>query len=252
MKKCIKCQELKNEVEFNKDKNAKDKLQHYCKKCCKEYKKENREKLLVQRKKYYIKNEKEIELQQKKFYKDNKEEILIQHKKYYKDNKEERKAKQREYIKNNREAKRIYQKKYNKNNREMLNEKWKKLYHSKLKFNEKFIISRKISSAIHHSLKGNKNGQHYEDLLKFTFDELKAYLIKDLSKNYPDYTWQDYIDGLLHLDHIIPIDVFNFSKPIDIDFQKCWALSNLRLIPAHENLSKSNKLKEPFQPSFAF
>jgi hypothetical protein len=62
---------------------------------------------------------------------------------------------------------------------------------------------------------------------------------------------QDYIDGRLHLDHIIPLDAFNFTKPTDIDFQRCWALSNLQLLPADENIQKSNKISKPFQPNLA-
>jgi len=55
-----------------------------------------------------------------------------------------------------------------------------------------------------------------------------------------------------HIDHIIPVSAFNFTKPEHIDFNKCWALSNLQPLWAEENLSKHKKLKEAFQPSFMF
>jgi hypothetical protein len=46
-----------------------------------------------------------------------------------------------------------------------------------------------------------------------------------------------------------PITAFNFNTPEDIDFKRCWALSNLQPLWARDNLSKQNKLIKPFQPS---
>ena len=63
------------------------------------------------------------------------------------------------------------------------------------------------------------------------------------------YAWQDYISGILEIDHIIPISAFNFTKPEHIDFKRCWALSNLRLLLKEENRIKSNKMERPFQPA---
>ncbi|GAI90817.1 unnamed protein product, partial [marine sediment metagenome] len=42
------------------------------------------------------------------------------------------------------------------------------------------------------------------------------------------YTWQNYLDGKLHIDHIKPKSVFSFTKPKDIGFKRCWALDNLQ------------------------
>jgi hypothetical protein len=57
------------------------------------------------------------------------------------------------------------------------------------------------------------------------------------------------VKGKIHIDHIIPISVHNFEFPTDIDFKKCWALANLQPMWAMENIIKSNKLSNPFQPS---
>lgn len=59
--------------------------------------------------------------------------------------------------------------------------------------------------------------------------------------------WDNY--GEWHIDHIIPIDAFNFENYGDMDFKRCWALKNLQPMWAKENQSKGNKLKHPFQPS---
>jgi 5-methylcytosine-specific restriction endonuclease McrA len=52
-----------------------------------------------------------------------------------------------------------------------------------------------------------------------------------------------------HIDHIIPKAAFNYEKPEDIDFKKCWALKNLQPLWAKENHEKKDKLLKPFQPS---
>jgi len=54
-----------------------------------------------------------------------------------------------------------------------------------------------------------------------------------------------------HIDHKVPRSVFNFDKPEDIDFSKCWCLSNLQPMWAKENIRKRDKLSAPFQPSLA-
>ncbi|MBA7551803.1 hypothetical protein ES705_44352 [subsurface metagenome] len=63
------------------------------------------------------------------------------------------------------------------------------------------------------------------------------------------YTWQDFLSGELHIDHIIPISAFNFTKPEHTDFKRAWALENLRLLPAKENMIKHDRLDRPFQPA---
>lgn len=59
-----------------------------------------------------------------------------------------------------------------------------------------------------------------------------------------DCTWDDFLGGDLHIDHIRPIRSFRFSSPDDAEFKECWALSNLRLIPAHQNLVKGDSMEE--------
>lgn len=106
-----------------------------------------------------------------------------------------------------------------------------------------------VSRAISHCLKDSKGGKHTFDILGYTSKQLIKHLTKTMPNN---YTWNDYLLGKLHLDHIIPISVFNFEKPEDRDFKRCWALSNLQLLPAIENKIKNNKLERPFQPSLIF
>lgn len=94
--------------------------------------------------------------------------------------------------------------------------------------------------------KGLRKGKRWSALAGYSIDELRRHLAKTMPSG---YTWDDYIAGRLHVDHIVPISVFNYSSPDDVDFKRCWAMKNLQLLPARENISKGAKLLTPFQPS---
>lgn len=105
-------------------------------------------------------------------------------------------------------------------------------------------LNHRIRTAIGRSLFGNKKRYHWEDLVDYMVADLKSHLEK---RFLPGMTWGNY--GLWHIDHKVPISVFNFEKPEHLDFRKCWALKNLNPLWAKDNLSKHNKLDKPFQPS---
>lgn len=108
-------------------------------------------------------------------------------------------------------------------------------------------LSNAMSGSIWHSLNENKAGRHWEFLVGYTIDDLKKHLQR---KFQPGMTWDNY--GEWQIDHRIPISVFNFETPEDIDFKKCWALKNLQPMWKVDNLKKHNKIDKPFQPSFVF
>ena len=128
-KTCTKCEEEKlatNEY-FARKKNGKYGLNGYCKECQKkinkQYYKENKEKILINDKKYkeankerYLKyqaewrkeNQARIKKTSKDYYKENRETILQKNKEYDKKNKAERLEYLRQWRKNNRELQRGY------------------------------------------------------------------------------------------------------------------------------------------------
>jgi len=114
----------------------------------------------------------------------------------------------------------------------------------KYKNNPKFRLNDNISNGIRQSLNGNKNGIHWEKLVGYSLPDLKKHIEKQFLEN---MSWKNRNEW--HIDHIIPISKFNFSKPNHTDFKKCWALKNLRPIWSLENIQKGNKLSKPFQPS---
>lgn len=84
----------------------------------------------------------------------------------------------------------------------------------------------------------------YSKTMKIFPFELEA-LREKLKNNVPKgYTWQDYIDGNLHLDHEKPHSLFNYSHHSDEDFKECWSLSNLRLLPKEINITRQNNYEQ--------
>jgi len=176
---------------------------------------------------WYIKNRERILKKQKKYYKDNCEKILKQQKKYKKNNCEKISKQRKQYRQNNSEQRRQY-------------------VNMKRKTDLKLNLNNKISSEMRRSLKGKKNCKKWETLVGYT----KVDLIKRLKYTLPrGYVWQDFLDGTLHIDHIIPISAFNYDTPKNPDFKHCWALTNLRLLTEKENRIKGNKLEKSFQPA---
>jgi len=113
------------------------------------------------------------------------------------------------------------------------------------KTNFQYKLSSNIGKAIKKSIRKDQRGNHWEDLVGYSLDSLKSHLEK---KFLPGMTWKNYGEGW-QIDHLIPISVFNFEVPEDIDFRRCWALKNLRPLWAHDNLSKGVRIEKPFQPS---
>jgi hypothetical protein len=120
----------------------------------------------------------------------------------------------------------------------------------KWRTNPRFKLNNTISRGMATSLKGNKGRRHWESLVDFDLKNLRKHLERQFQIG---MSWENYGQGMgkWHVDHIVPISVFNFTKPEDIDFKKCWCLKNLQPMWGHENISKHSKLDKPFQPSLA-
>jgi hypothetical protein len=103
-----------------------------------------------------------------------------------------------------------------------------------------------LHCGVYAQLKTGKKGKRSFSLLGYSPDELKKHLEKQFKEN---MSWENY--GEWHIDHIIPISVFNINSSEDIDFKRCWSLNNLRPLWAIDNMKKRTKLTASFQPSLA-
>ena len=235
-KTCSKCGEAKPLDKFSHEKRTKDKRRAMCKECSKEeYQKwctNNREYM-----KKYVKQYRKLHpvkvanYNYKNKTEEQKKQIKINARNWQKSNPEKvRSIALRWYYKNHskaKEAARKYQ-------MDVLNTKKGKLNSS---------MRKRIAFSLRNHSKAR---QHWELLVGYTVDQLREHLEKQFKDG---MTWGNI--GKWHIDHKIPLSVFNFNAPEDIDFKKAWALKNLQPLWAKENISKGARITNPFQPSLA-
>lgn len=160
--------------------------------------------------------------------------------KWYYNNIERAKESRRKWSKNNFEKRKTMHTKWRDKNREHLNA----YYRQRRATNPTLRLRCNLSAYMSDCLRHGKGGRSWEKLVNFTLKELMAHLEKQFQSG---MTWSNY--GEWHIDHIIPVSVFNYTSPEHIDFKRCWSLSNLQPLWAKDNFDKKAKITEPFQPS---
>lgn len=213
----------------------------------------NKKRMAENSRKWYQLNKKKVANRNKVYYQENREKLIKQAREYRKTHKKEKgqycekhKKEQSEYgkeyrFKNRGKIGRRMQK-YYQSNKKQICENHKYRYHNDIRFK----LNDSISTAIWKSLKNGKGGLHWEKPVGYTLKDLMKHLKKTLPQG---MTWQDYLDGKLHIDHKIPIYAFNFDDINHLDFKRCWALDNLQFLKATDNLRKGKKINKSFQPS---
>ena len=191
---------------------------------------------------YYIKNKEKLSKINKQWRKDNLEKARKIGRQWQKDNPEKVKKIREKYYENNREKVIKRTKQWIKDNREKVRKNFCQWRTEKRKTDLKYNLNGKVRRAISISLEGGKKGRNWEKLVGFTLDALINRLLQTMPEG---YTWQDYLNGKLHIDHIIPIRAFQFKSPEDEEFKQCWSLYNLRLLPIRENLLKKDTIGNP-------
>ncbi|KKL13781.1 hypothetical protein LCGC14_2522310 [marine sediment metagenome] len=177
-----------------------------------------------------------------------KEEKKIYQKEYYQNNKERLNIQSKEYRQANREKASAHAKEYRRGHKEKINARMKEYHRNKRATDPKYRLNINISAAIRQSLKGNKGGRHWETLVRYTLTQFEKHMER-LGAKIENHGRGP---GKWEIDHIIPRSVFNFTRPRDEDFKRCWALSNLRPLWGYENQAKQAKLEKHFQPSLIF
>lgn len=219
-KDCPSCNQLKKYTDFHFANNRQFGINVYCKKCTKEKQakrfSENRESVLAINKKWILANPEMVAERRKKHRRDNPGYDIEWRKRDLDRN--------RELARNRSRIRRAS--------------------------NPMVRVNNAISCAIRDQLSGRvKNGRKSFDLLDFTFEDFKKHIQSLFTHG---MTWDNYGSGGWEIDHIVPVSAHNFISPDDIDFKKCWALSNLQPLWASDNRSKQDKLSKSFQPSLAF
>lgn len=92
-----------------------------------------------------------------------------------------------------------------------------------------------MGSSLRHQGREGKRRRSWEDLVGYSIHDLMTHIERQFTKG---MTWEKYLNGEIHLDHIVPIAAFSFTSASDPDFKACWALTNLRPIWRRENQRK--------------
>lgn len=217
---CKKCQTTKSVEQFRtRIKNDRISYEVYCLECEKQYNKENCKQRYQERKA----NGRTIEYRQ-----NNLDKLRQASRKYNKEHKQELKLKR---IKNS--SWQEYLKIYNRNRR---------------KVDPAFKIRSIFSNTVYKALrrKGFIKQNSFLKNVSYTMIELMKHLEKQFEpwmtwENHGRYiskTWkdQDPSTWTWQIDHIIPASTLPYTSMTDINFQKCWALENLRPLNAKQNL----------------
>jgi hypothetical protein len=234
MKVCSCCHTSKDISFFHKDNKGKAGRSARCKECAK--KKSNE---------WYANNKERASARSKEYDKTHSIQKVKNAVEWANKNPQRRFAIHRKWYDKNKEQKKISDKiRYELNKPHIME--LAKLNMRKRRLDPKFKLSSSMSRGINASLHYGKQGRHWESLVGYTIHQLK----KHIEKQFKDgISWENY--GKWHIDHKIPIAAFNFQTPEDIDFKRCWALSNLQPMWALENIIKGHRLEKPFQPCLA-
>lgn len=144
--------------------------------------------------------------------------------KWYQENKE--RLKEKGFTEEQKKRKATYKAQWHQENKERLN----KRQLERRRTEPVFRLNHLMSSGILKSLGRDKNGNKWTEIIGYNGkDLLEHFGVSAIPKDY-------------HIDHIIPKSLYYFTGYDDLEFQKCWSIRNLRLIPAGENLSKGDKL----------
>ena len=102
----------------------------------------------------------------------------------------------------------------------------------------KGVLNLRMASGIRRCLKNGKGGYSWEAFVDYDVYELKAHLEKLFTDT---MSWEVFLSGAIHIDHIKPISLFDYDSSEDVGFKECWALSNLQPLWASDNIAKGNK-----------
>lgn len=230
-----------------------------CKKCYnKKWQEDNPEKNKETMSKYYRNNSEKIKEQNRRWQKENPRKVRDLRIKWRKNNFEKIKEYQKKIREQDIEGWRIKEREKKKiwreNNPEKAREQTRlasKRYYDKNKkkiyFRNFNNVQRRIKTAVSKLIGlrlkkrlSSKKGKSTFSFLPYTADDL----IKHLEKQFePWMNWNNWGkgSGKWNIDHIRPDCSFDYKSVNDEEFQKCWALNNLRPLEATENIRKNGK-----------
>jgi len=158
------------------------------------------------------------------------------HREWFEKNREDKLKKNQEWKKENAAHRTEVNKKWTDRNREKVNAYARKSIAKRLA-TVRGRINDRISSGVYQALRENKKGWKWESLVGYTVDDLHDHLESRFAEG---MSWDLFMDGDIHIDHVIPKSYFKYESHKDKQFKRCWGLSNLQPLWASDNLRKYN------------
>jgi hypothetical protein len=199
----------------------------------------------LMRKKYYENNKEHLLLSQKAYYQNNKKSFAIYIHQYYQDHKDQISQNSKTYYRANKTKIDVRNAQYAKLNRSEYNQHVR----NKRLTNPIFKIRENVRSVIRQMIKnnyGSKKRSSISSFLPYTIQQLKDHLQSQFESwmtwdNHGKYcldTWNDNdpTTWTWQIDHIIPHSDLPYASMEEENFQKAWALDNLRPLNAKQNI----------------
>lgn len=213
MKKCTKCFQEKEYLNFYKNTISKDGYNNICISCRTEYNKLNK-------------------LSTQLYYQENKKKFQNNSKNHYLKNPEKIKQKSKEWSKNNPKRKSEIQKKWNDQNKFYFKEWRKNKWDKDLNYKIRILLGNRLNEVV-------KKNQTYKnnsilEILGCSLDYLKEYI----SGNFlPEMSWKNH-GKIWEIDHIKPCASFDLT---DIEQQKeCFHYTNLQPLFKTTEMAKNH------------
>jgi len=217
-KVCSRCKREKGIDHFYKNCRAKDGLQYHCRECHREYAVADRDRRTEYKSKYYQENKVRILEDCKNYRQANATKIAQYQKEYYQTNKEKIGEYHREHYRANKEAISTYHYEYKR---------------KRLQIDVGYRLAKNLRKRIWDAVKGNSKSAPTMELVGCTTEELRLHLEKQFREG---MTWDNYGYEGWHVDHIIPIAMFDLTDPQQQ--RECFNYTNLQPLWASENMSK--------------
>jgi len=167
----------------------------------------------------------------REYYRINKELITKKWKESYESNKVKYAEKRKQYIEANKKHILDYAAKYSAANRKSINAKRNLRRASDPNYKLACALRSRVSHALR-AQKVSKTNRSFE-LLGCSIEEAKQHIEQQFTEG---MSWENYALDTWHIDHIIPVNTFDLTK--DEEQKKCFHYTNLRPLPAKENLSR--------------
>ena len=209
MKKCARCHETKDLIDFRVDKNTQDGITSYCKTCKQQYGRE-----------WSKKNQKKKRELGREWRKKNQKKILEYGRKWYKKNQKKLQELGRKWYKKNQKKIQVGQTILRRNKR---------------RNNLQYRLACNLRARLWAAMRNIKKNKPTKEFLGCSMEDLKAHLENQFSTG---MSWDNY--GKWHLDHIKPCCSFDLT---DIEQQKvCFHYTNLQPLWAIDNKKKGRKI----------